>query len=144
MLRQQWVKGAGKLADVHEIRQVVFMDEQKVPFEEEMIPWEDEISLHLIVYDGDIPAATGRIFMKDDKFVLQRIAVMKDYRGRGLGKLITKELIKKCLEMGANEITLSSQSHAITFYEQFGFVGYTDEYMDAGIPHVSMRYTKIK
>jgi len=143
MINEKWIQGAGDLVDAHYIRQVVFMDEQNVPLDEEMIPWEDEISLHLVLYNGEEAAATGRIFMKDDKFVLQRIAVIKKERGKGLGRLVTQKLIDKCFEMGAEEITLSSQTHAVGLYEKLGFVGYTDVYMDAGIPHISMRLARV-
>jgi len=140
MITYKWIVGIdGDLADAHYIRRVVFMDEQNVPLHEEMIPWEDEISQHLVLYLDGKPAATGRIFIKDKDFILQRIAVLKEYRSKGFGKLITQQLIDGCKKLGANKITLSSQTHAIGFYGQFGFKGYTDEYMDAGIPHISMK-----
>jgi predicted GNAT family N-acyltransferase len=118
---------------------VVFCGEQNVPFERERIPLEDERSWHIIVYLDDVPVATGRVLPDGQKFILGRIATLKEHRGRGLGKLVTQKLTEKALEMGAVEVVLSSQTHAKGFYEQFGFEVCSDEYMDAGIPHVSMR-----
>ncbi|NBR28157.1 MAG: GNAT family N-acetyltransferase [Betaproteobacteria bacterium] len=42
-------------------------------------------------------------------------------------------------ERGDTEIELSAQTHALGFYEKFGFVACGDEYQDVGIPHRSMR-----
>jgi len=142
MLIFKWIKGTEDLTDVHYLRRVVFIEEQTVPEDRERIDHEDEASLHLLVCEGDKPIATGRIFMKDNKFTLQRIAVLKERRGEGLGKLVTEQLAAKCFEIGAGKVILSSQLHAKGFYEQLGFEAYGEEYMDAGIAHVSMYLNK--
>ncbi|MDR2166567.1 MAG: GNAT family N-acetyltransferase [Clostridiales bacterium] len=139
MIDCKWIQGARDLADVLAIRRVVFIEEQNVPYEEEGVPGEDEASWHLIVYSGGAAAATGRIFMNEGRFILQRIAVLKEFRGRGLGKLVTRKLIDKAFELGAKIIDISSQTHALSFYEAFGFKAYGEEYLDAGIAHYSMK-----
>jgi predicted GNAT family N-acyltransferase len=40
---------------------------------------------------------------------------------------------------GDREVALSAQTHAIRFYERFGFVAEGEQYDDAGIPHRWMR-----
>ena len=42
-------------------------------------------------------------------------------------------------ERGDAEVERSAQTHALGFYEKFGFVAFGDEYLDVGIPHRSMR-----
>ena len=139
MERECWIYGNGELADAHKIRRIVFMGEQNVSEEEEMIPAEDELSTHLVIYLAcGTAAATGRVMVRDGRYILGRIAVLKEYRGRHLGKKITQRLVEKSFEMGAEKVELSSQTHAISFYQQLGFVVCSDEYMDAGIPHVTM------
>ncbi|MCL2621042.1 MAG: GNAT family N-acetyltransferase [Defluviitaleaceae bacterium] len=141
MIVYKWISGKqdDALIDAYMIRRVVFIEEQAVPVEEEIIPWEEEISEHLTIYDKDKPVAVGRILLHNDKFILGRIAVLKEHRGKGFGRLVTQALIDKSVEMGAMEVELSSQTHAIGLYEKLGFVAYGDEYMDAGIPHYSMK-----
>ena len=144
-MTEKWIFGndVDALADAHKIRRIVFMGEQNVSEEEEMIAWEDEISTHLVLYLEDGTAvATGRVMAKDGSHILGRIAVLKEFRGRHFGKMITQRLVEKSLKMGAVEVVLSSQTHAKTFYEQLGFTAFTDVYMDAGIPHVSMKLTR--
>jgi len=141
MIVYKWISGKqdDALIDAYMIRRVVFIEEQAVPVEEEIIPWEEEISEHLTIYDKDKPVAVGRILLNNDKFILGRIAVLKEHRWQGFGRLVTQALIDKSVEMGATEVELSSQTHAIGLYEKLGFVAYGDEYMDAGIPHYSMK-----
>ena len=141
MITYTWISGKQDeaLKDAYMIRRVVFIDEQAVPVEEEIIPWEEEISEHLTIYENGKPVAVGRILRHNDKFILGRIAVLKEHRGRGFGRLVTQALIDKSIEMGAREMELSSQTHAMGLYAKLGFVAYGDEYMDAGIPHKSMK-----
>ena len=40
--------------------------------------------------------------------------------------------------LGTEAFVLSAQTHAIGFYEKFGFKVVSEEYLDAGIPHVKM------
>jgi len=138
MINKKWISGNGELAQVHEIRRVVFMVEQNVSEEDEMIAWEDEASEHLIVYEGDTPVATGRVVLYEGKFSLGRIAVLKEHRGKGYGRLVTAELIEKACAMGAEEIEVHAQSYLVEFYGGFGFRVCSEEYEEAGIMHFTM------
>ncbi len=51
------------------------------------------------------------------------VAVLAEYRGRGIGKKLFGELLKLCKERGANAVTLEvrpSNVAAIKIYESFG------------------------
>ncbi|MCL2855610.1 MAG: GNAT family N-acetyltransferase [Defluviitaleaceae bacterium] len=141
MITHTWISGRQDdlLEDAYAIRHIVFVDEQNVPIEEEVIPWEEEISEHLTIYDNKTPVAVGRLLLHKGKYILGRIAVLKEHRGRGFGLLVTQMLMDKAFEMGAKQLELSSQTHAMGLYAKLGFVAYGDEYMDAGIPHFSMK-----
>jgi predicted GNAT family N-acyltransferase len=67
------------------------------------------------------------------------MAVLKDWRGRGIGGLILKRLMEKALERGDREVVLSAQVHALAFYRAHGFVEEGEQYLEAGIPHRDMR-----
>jgi predicted GNAT family N-acyltransferase len=125
-------------ADIDKLRAVrepVFVVEQHCPIEEE---WDalDEPSLHaLVLNERDEPVATGRL-TPDHK--IGRMAVLADYRGSGVGAMIMEHLIATARARGDGELALSSQVHAIPFYERFGFVADGPEYLDANIPHRMM------
>ena len=68
-----------------------------------------------------------------------RMAVVQRARGQGVGAAIMRALLAMAREHGDAEVELSAQTHALGFYEKFGFVAFGDEYFDVGIPHRSMR-----
>lgn len=117
------------------VREPVFVIEQHCPIDEE---WDalDAPSAHaLVLNERDEPVATGRL-TPDHK--IGRMAVLADYRGSGVGALIMEHLIAKARGLGYPELALSSQVHAIAFYERFGFIADGPEYLDANIPHRMM------
>ena len=117
------------------IRFAVFVDEQRVPAEIELDEM-DARSLHAVAFGDRVPVGTGRLLPDGH---IGRMAVLKDWRGRGVGSLILKTLVDAARSRGEREIVLSAQVHATAFYRAHGFVEEGAEYLDAGIPHVDMR-----
>jgi len=122
------------IEDICAIRYEVFVDEQKVPEELEIDGFDGEAKHALAFVDG-VPIGTGRI-LNDGH--IGRVAVLKNYRGLGIGKLIMKELIKWAQDMSLEKVWLSSQWHAHSFYLDFGFVCVDEIYKEAGIDHIKM------
>ena len=137
MITGEWFTGDSNLNEVHAIRRTVFIEEQGVSEEDEM-DGTDTDAIHLLVRDGKYPVATGRILIDGGTFTLGRIAVLKKRRGEGYGDFVVRMLIRKAYELGGQEQHLHSQVHAKGFYEKLGFSVVTDEYVEAGIPHVGM------
>ena len=122
------------IEDICAIRYEVFVDEQNVP-EELEIDGLDGKAKHVLGFVDGVPIGTGRIL--DDGHI-GRVAVLKDYRGFGIGKLIMKELIKWAQDITLKKVWLSSQWHAHSFYLDLGFVCVGDIYKEAGIDHIKM------
>ena len=121
--------------DAKFIRKQVFIIEQNIPEEEE---WDDQdmISDHFVVYDQDQPIATARLLQNNS---VGRVAVLKAYRGQGIGSMIMLEIIRQAHQQDRKFLQLSSQVHAISFYEKLGFSIQGDAYDECGIPHIKMQ-----
>lgn len=121
--------------DAKFIRKQVFIIEQNIPEEEE---WDDQdmISDHFVVYDQDQPIATARLLQNNS---VGRVAVLKAYRGQGVGRMIMLEVIRQAHQQDRKFLQLSSQVHAISFYEKLGFSIQGDAYDECGIPHIKMQ-----
>ncbi|WP_417245250.1 GNAT family N-acetyltransferase [Celeribacter sp.] len=123
----------------HKLRMVVFVEEQKVPVEDEIDDL-DDISTHLLAKGADGEAlGTARIYEVGEIGKIGRVCVVKSQRGTGLGA----RLIEACLEElrqrpHLKQAKLGAQNHAIGFYERFGFRVIGEEYQDGGIPHHDM------
>ena len=123
-------------AETHlrQVRTVVFIHEQLVTPEFE---WDDidSSAVHLLALHDNKAIGCLRI-IKHEK--IGRMAVLKPWRGKGVGNMLLKQAIELCRQHGSKQIVLSAQTHAIHFYQQAGFQMTSGEYTDVQIPHVDM------
>jgi predicted GNAT family N-acyltransferase len=122
-------------AEAKRIRFAVFVEEQGVPAELEMDNI-DAACVHALAYAEGRAIATGRLLPDGH---IGRMAVLKEWRGRGAGRAILRRLIDAARERGDRQVLLSSQVHALGFYRAVGFVPEGPVYEEAGIPHQAMR-----
>lgn len=123
-------------ADLRAVREPVFVVEQQVPIEEE---WDDLDAQcrHVIARDAvNRPIGTGRLTPERK---IGRMAVLAEWRGKGVGDALMEALMDEARALGWPEISLNSQTHAMPFYARHGFEVVGDEFMEAGIPHRKMR-----
>jgi predicted GNAT family N-acyltransferase len=122
--------------DLRAVREPVFVVEQQVPLEME---WDelDPQCRHVIARDDQHqPIGTGRL---TPEHKIGRMAVLKEWRGRGVGEALLLALIEQARELALAEVSLHAQVDAIGFYEKFGFESYGERFEEAGIQHQSMR-----
>jgi predicted GNAT family N-acyltransferase len=117
------------------IRFTVFCEEQGVPREIELDEY-DAVSVHAVAFQDETPIATGRLLPDGH---IGRMAVLRNWRNRGVGGLMLQKLIEWAKARGDREVALSAQVHAVTFYRAHGFVEEGAEYLEAGIRHQAMR-----
>ena len=127
-----WKKARGHAAP---IRFAVFVEEQGVPIDIEL-DGHDVLSVHAIVFDEEKPVATGRLLPDGH---IGRMAVLKDWRRRGIGALMLQSLMQRAKERGYTEVALSAQVQAVPFYRAHGFEAEGEEYLEAGIKHLTMK-----
>ncbi|MBO0454053.1 GNAT family N-acetyltransferase [Candidatus Enterococcus murrayae] len=126
--------------DAVRIRQKVFVQEQGVPAKLE-IDEKEAYSVHFVLYtDEKKPAATVRLLPLDEQTLkLQRMAVLKEYRGNKLGAEIIKEAEAFASQQGFKAIELGAQLSSEKFYQKLGYTAYGEVFQDAGIDHVHMK-----
>uniref|UniRef100_A0A7C4Y559 GNAT family N-acetyltransferase n=1 Tax=candidate division WOR-3 bacterium TaxID=2052148 RepID=A0A7C4Y559_UNCW3 len=141
MFKIKFIKGKKGLKEAYKVRSEVFVKEQGIDEDIELDKF-DNIATHLILYVDGKPVGTGRFYFDGRDYRLGRIAVLKEYRGRGYGKMITGELIKYAEKKGVKRIVIHSQKYLEKFYEGFGFKSSGKEFIEAGIPHIKMIFKK--
>jgi len=132
-------------AAVRSIREHVFMDEQGVSAE---LEWDgrDSEARHLLYFVRDtdppsndgtlIPVATARILPDGH---IGRMAVLRPFRGQGMGTEIIEYLLQDCRDSGVlSRVWLDAQVSAMGFYQRLDFAAIGDVFMDAGIEHRRM------
>lgn len=120
-----------------EIRKRVFVEEQNVPMDREVDEFEDTAT-HILLID-DEPIGTVRYRpASEDMIKVERMAVLPEERGRKLGFKLMEFVHDHAREHGYTRAKLGAQVHAIDFYRKLGYTVSSDEFEDAGIPHVYM------
>ena len=118
------------------LRFAIFVGEQNVPKGIELDD-QDASCVHAVAFDVDGKAiGTGRLLPDGH---IGRMAVVKEWRRRGLGAVILEALTAEARKRGHVEVVLSAQLQAMEFYRGFGFVAEGKVYEEAGILHQAMR-----
>jgi predicted GNAT family N-acyltransferase len=130
-----------RLSAAFSVRIPVFVDEQRVPAEEEVDDHDrtDTDARHALIRDGDMPVAAGRYYRIDDTTAqIGRMAVLAPYRGRGLGRQLLDALVADARRRGFTRAALNAQDHATAFYTKAGFTPFGDTLVECEILHQPM------
>lgn len=124
--------------EAREIRERVFVEEQG--FEREFDE-ADAAATHLVLSDSGKPVATCRFFKGDEEgvYLIGRIAVMPEYRKKGVGASIVSEAEKLAAEAGGRESVVHAQTRASGFYAKLGYQPFGEPDDEEGVPHIWMR-----
>ena len=122
--------------DSRAIREEVFVKEQGFSYEYDE---HDDTAVHIVLYSEDSPVATCRVFELDSGvYMFGRLAVRKEYRKNGLGRIIMKEAEKNVILMGGNQIKLHAQLHAKDFYIKCGYTPFGEIDYEQDVAHIWM------
>ncbi|GAB3545663.1 GNAT family N-acetyltransferase [Spirosoma fluminis] len=122
------------------IRRQVFVDEQKVSAEEEYDEFEVS-SQHFLARAGGTPCGTARWRRTSNGIKMERFAVLKAYRGQGVGKALVRAVLDDIFSQQPEPIEsiyLHAQLTAVPLYTSFGFVTVGSMFEEAGIQHYKM------
>lgn len=132
-----------QLQQAFDIRVEVFVKEQGVPRELELDEYDESPSAchHFLVLKEGLPVAAGRYKTFEPGIAkLQRIAVLQDHRGGGVGQFLVQEMEKDAKQRGYHASVLDAQCTAEPFYLKLGYVTESEQpFLDADIWHVRMR-----
>jgi predicted GNAT family N-acyltransferase len=134
------IKTPQELSQAHKIRHEVFVIEQKVPVEEELDEHEED-SNHCLAYCRKKPCGTARWRYTEQGIKLERFAVQKEFRGRGIGSALVNfvlEEIKNHADSAGKSLYLHAQLDAMPLYYKFGFRKTGKMFSESGIMHYKM------
>jgi len=128
--------------DLRAVREQVFVVEQQVPREDELDEF-DPKARHVIARDAEGRAiGTGRLVPPTPpatSATVGRVAVLAEWRGRGVGQAIMRVLTEQARALGIGAIELHAQVHAIPFYANLGFETVGERFLECAIEHQTMQ-----
>ncbi|MBD8490178.1 GNAT family N-acetyltransferase [Echinicola sp. CAU 1574] len=134
------VKTETDLETIFDIRQKVFVEEQEVAPEEEYDEYEKTSTHFLAILEGK-PAGTARWRFTDNGIKLERFAVLKEARGKGVGQALVKAVIDDIAatpDALGKLLYMHAQLDAVPLYAKFGFQKRGDIFSECDILHYKM------
>ena len=129
-----------ELYAVLQLRSEVFVVEQNCIYQDP--DGKDQYAWHLMGMDKSQLVAYARIFAAGATYSnpsIGRVVTSPSKRGSGLGRELMEKSIQECESLfGNTSITLGAQVYLRKFYESLGFIVSGEEYVEDGIPHVTM------
>lgn len=121
------------------LRLQVFVREQGVPEDLEMDK-RDEYCQHFLAYCDGVAIGTVRLDL-GLKGKMGRLAVIQPYRRRGVGRRLIEHVHQCARDSGLSEIWCHAQLPAQNFYSVLGYEAEGNFFEEAGIEHITMRFT---
>lgn len=102
---------------------------------------EDKVSRQFIaIVDNQVVSTARARTVNDNEIKIERMATIKGYRGKDIGRKLLKFMIKKIKEYNPKRIWTRSQVQAQLFYEKCGFKPISKPFDEYGILHLDMEY----
>lgn len=135
-----------QLYQLIKLRVDVFVVEQNCPYPELDDKDHQDDVYHLLGYQREQLVACARLLPPDISYPqvsIGRIASSQAYRRHGVGKQLLTEALQQCDRLWPQQdIQIGAQVYLINFYQNFGFIRNSDDYLEDNIPHVDMLLTQ--
>lgn len=123
---------------VFSIRTEVFVEERHIDQEDEYDGF-DHLSTHFLAwYDNNPAGASRRRRLNNGSFRLERFAVLREFRNKGVGTALVMAGLDGLAP--GKWVVMHSTVETVPYFKKFGFVPEGEEFEEAGIPTVEMRY----
>ncbi|MGL5416987.1 MAG: GNAT family N-acetyltransferase [Clostridium sp.] len=93
-----------------------------IKFEQSTINYINNLSI--FEYIGNIPIGYAQIIKRNNKYILVNFGVLKEFRGKGFGKILLNYMCKLAKENNINNLYIYVDSKnyvALKLYQKFGF-----------------------
>lgn len=129
-----------QLDTIFSIREKVFVIEQEVDPAEEYDEFEQTSTHFMALLDG-VPAGTARWRFTEKGIKLERFAVLKEMRGKGIGQALVRAVLDDIANqpnVKGKKLYMHAQLDAMPLYAKFGFEQVGDLFEECSILHYKM------
>jgi len=135
------VKTIPEIIEALRLRIKVFHREQKINPLIDMDD-DDKTAYHFIALQNKNIIGAGRARILNKKAKIERMAVDKKFRNKGIGAGLAKFIVNFLKKRGINNIYLHAQYYVKGFYEKLGFKAVGKPFFEARVKHIKMTYKK--
>ncbi len=143
MIQIKYPKTKEEFEEYYNLRWSILREPWNQPKGSERDELEDK-SIHIMaVNESGKIIGIGRLHKnRADEGQIRYMAVRKNYRQKGIGKMILEELHREAEKLKLRKIILNARENAVGFYEKHGYknIGKTHTLFGV-IPHYRMEYS---
>ncbi len=129
-----------ELYEMLALRVEVFVIEQNCPYQE--VDGKDKKSRHLFALGESGKCLACLRLVKPGvsykEWSIGRVVTTSSMRKTGLGIELMNQAMMYFKDLENPPVRISAQSHLQKFYEKFGFIKVSEEYLEDDIPHIEM------
>ncbi len=125
---------------VMQVRRQVFVEEVGLEPEYDFDGLDDE-AVHFLLMVDEQPAGAARWRETKEGVVIERLSIVKKYRGLGLGTLLLRYVVKDVLP-SKRKIYLLTPDFLVDFFRWNGFEIEGEKFQEAGTDHYKMVYQR--
>lgn len=140
MIHTHLIESENQMEVAFRIRREVFVEEQKVPEDEEYDQFEDS-SRHILAMVENVPAGTARWRFTENGIKLERFAVLASQRRKGVGIALVEKVLEDIQnhpEGKGKLLYMHAQLSAVSLYQKFNFKKEGDIFEECDIQHYKM------
>lgn len=136
--------GPGELAAHHDIRNAVFVAEQRIFVRSDRDGRDDDDStIHVLGLVDGLPSGTVRLFPvdpgdPDGDWQGDRLAVLREHRARSLGAPLVRFAVATAVRLGGRRMIAHVQPANREFFLRLGWRQVGEPELYIGIPHLLM------
>lgn len=135
----KFVENDQELAEIYTVRRQVFVEEQGIALDLVFSGDGSDDEMNVAVIDGETVIGTARVvFPAKDTAKIERMAILKRYRNKEVGKGIITFLKNQLKRRQVKYVFLHAQHTVIDFYKSCGFSEVGTPFYEAGIKHIKM------
>lgn len=128
-----------ELYEIIKSRNEVFLLEQNIVCQD--LDDVDYRAFHFFTEEeGRVTSYLRAFYTNEEKNQIKIGRVLTLKRGKGDGRKLMEKAFYYFKECGAVKITVNAQIQAMGFYEKLGFKVCSDEFLEEGVPHITMEY----
>ena len=128
-----------EMTNALDVRNKVFVQEQGVNYEDEVVIEEEKEAKAFVIYLKDKCIGTVRYRLVNNEYKIERFAILKEYRSKGYGRAVMNYFVQMLADrFNPCVITLNAQIQVVDFYKSLGFEIASEEFLEAGIRHYKM------
>lgn len=109
-------------AGVYSVRTQAMVKGFHIPLEDEFDELDREDTKYVLILDDIYPVAACRLHITEKETAkIERVSVLEEYRGKGVGRLLIQAAEEWLKELGIGRIIITSRDKAVGFYEALGY-----------------------